>query len=127
VHDSTMTIDKCLCLCSGFNYAGLEAGNQCFCSNISSGGSDILAAYCSTSCQGDSSQICGGSWALSVYKVPSSSSPSLVPTPSELPKETVTGIVMGSVGGSLVIGGGAYCVSCKLGLIRPARCLSFCL
>src|SRR5581483_7653044 len=66
-------VDECINYCAkgNFKYAGLEAGAQCFCGNDFDGlGSRIGLDHCSSSCFGNNSQICGGSWALSIHNVP---------------------------------------------------------
>ncbi|CAJ0830160.1 10003_t:CDS:2 [Entrophospora sp. SA101] len=69
ITDENLTVDKCIDLCRErkFKLAGLEAGNQCFCSDSYIGLGGIRDEHCSSSCVGNSSQICGGSWALSIY------------------------------------------------------------
>ncbi|EXX55126.1 hypothetical protein RirG_228140 [Rhizophagus irregularis DAOM 197198w] len=46
--------------------AGLEARVQCFCGDFYDGGvgRHLGSEYCSASCPGNNSQICGGSWVL---------------------------------------------------------------
>ncbi|CAJ0904389.1 19657_t:CDS:2 [Entrophospora sp. SA101] len=68
ITDENLTVDKCIDLCRErkFKLAGLEAGNQCFCSDSYIGLGGIRDEHCSSSCVGNSSQICGGSWALMV-------------------------------------------------------------
>jgi len=53
----------------GYIYAGVQAGNQCFCgnSNISST-YDAPNSECNSRCSGDSNQICGGVWRMNVYE-----------------------------------------------------------
>ncbi|MBF0276140.1 MAG: pentapeptide repeat-containing protein [SAR324 cluster bacterium] len=77
-----MTTNKCLDLCKskGFAYAATQYGGHCFCDN--SYGRSGPADNCTMPCKGDSNQICGGSWANSVYAVNSGSqsdSPSQTP------------------------------------------------
>ena len=65
-----MTVNKCASTCraGGFPYFGVQAGKACFCGiDYNSYGT---ASNCTTPCPGDSSQICGGSWANSVYRLP---------------------------------------------------------
>jgi hypothetical protein len=55
---------------SGFAYAGLEYGGQCFAGN----GIDGLqqkgqTPNCEMTCAANTSEYCGGNWALSVYRV----------------------------------------------------------
>jgi hypothetical protein len=70
---SANNVEECINYCQkgNFLYAGLEAGFQCFCGNeYDSLGLRTGLEHCSSSCIGNSSQICGGSWALSIYDVP---------------------------------------------------------
>lgn len=78
---STLTVSQCKSYCSNkqFMYAGLENGNECYCSNdmttnnSGSGGfggtiwNKVTQEQCSATCQGDSSNTCGGPWLLDVY------------------------------------------------------------
>jgi hypothetical protein len=70
VSDSSMTVQKCLSICAseGYPYAGVEYGNQCFCGR--SYGKFGKAKNCDMRCSGNSSEICGGFWAIGVYSVP---------------------------------------------------------
>ena len=60
-----MTVEKCLSFC-GTNYplAGTEYGTECYC-----GGPAVTvgASGCTTSCPGNATEKCGGTWRLSVY------------------------------------------------------------
>jgi hypothetical protein len=60
---------KCIAHCKskGFALAGTEYGGQCYCGNSLSGSELIDESSCSKPCEGASSEICGGGWALSVY------------------------------------------------------------
>jgi choice-of-anchor C domain-containing protein len=62
-----MTPKKCIDLCSqkGFKYAGVQYSSYCFCGN--SYGKYGVANNCNMKCSGDQNQICGGTWANSVY------------------------------------------------------------
>lgn len=91
-----MTPTICQNLCKDFTYAATEYGSviflnamfvvhsslyrtECYCSNSLTGGGAVQdASYCQTSCNGDSSQKCGGVWHLSVYSKSASSVPSSV-------------------------------------------------
>ena len=66
-----VTTTGCVSYCDshGFTVAGTEYGGQCFCGNSLGEGSQPLDdSSCSMPCEGDGSQICGGSLALSVYE-----------------------------------------------------------
>ncbi|CAG8583483.1 3128_t:CDS:1 [Diversispora eburnea] len=103
------TIDKCIKYCNSkgiFGYAGLEAGNQCFCGNdFTSKDINLDLEHCSCSCVGNRSQICGGFFALSVYNA------SKVDIKNEGDNSTgssktkkIIGITVGLVVGLIVIG-----------------------
>ncbi|CAG8475333.1 7727_t:CDS:2 [Scutellospora calospora] len=64
-----MTVSNCLGFCwnNGFAYAGLEIGSQCFCANNFDSISRLSIEDCSSSCVGNSSEICGGPLVLSIY------------------------------------------------------------
>lgn len=69
VSHSTMSVGQCIDLCSkkGFPYAGVQYGSWCFCGD--SYGKFGKADNCNMACSGNASEICGGSWANSVYRV----------------------------------------------------------
>ena len=73
--DSQMTIQKCINSClqqnGGMRYAGLQAGNRCFC-----GTEERYEEFkvnirddseCDTTCVGNEDEICGDEQRLSVY------------------------------------------------------------
>jgi hypothetical protein len=68
-----VTSTGCIEYCgkAGFRFAGTEYAGQCFCGNKMEGSSKIAADKCDMKCEGDVSQICGGSSALSVYETAS--------------------------------------------------------
>jgi len=62
----TFTPSQCVSVCAqlGFIYAGAQDGSQCWC------GLDLPAlgsGSCNSLCDSDNDEICGGSWANSVY------------------------------------------------------------
>jgi len=70
-----MTVDTCLNYCAGGNYAfaGLEYTKECYCSQLLSALSVKLPeSSCNLACAGNSSQICGGPLALTVYQAKTS-------------------------------------------------------
>ncbi|KAI8616934.1 aspartic peptidase domain-containing protein [Chytriomyces sp. MP71] len=62
------TAKNCLadCMVAGYLFAGLEDGNECYCSQSLPTSTMLPNASCIFPCVGDSSQMCGGAWALSV-------------------------------------------------------------
>jgi hypothetical protein len=67
--DDNLSSARCIALCrsQGFAYAGTQDARQCFCGK-SYGGSGA-ADNCNMACGGNSAEMCGGSWANSVYRV----------------------------------------------------------
>lgn len=65
----SITAEKCMNTCKekGYRYAGTQFGWYCFCGN--SYGAYGKANNCNVPCRGDRGEICGGSWANSVYSV----------------------------------------------------------
>jgi hypothetical protein len=63
-----MTVEQCVAACrsQGFALAGLQYSHWCFCGNELTGA--MPANNCNMPCPGNSSQMCGGSWANSVYR-----------------------------------------------------------
>ena len=70
-----ISVDKCFTLCLNslehdVQYAGLEAGNQCFCgregSNYARLG-QLEVSDCNIPCVGDVNQMCGGDSAIAIY------------------------------------------------------------
>ncbi|KAG5926899.1 hypothetical protein E4U53_002961 [Claviceps sorghi] len=62
---------NCVAYCkgAGFTLAGTEYGGQCYCGNELMGSEKIDESACHIACEGDGADVCGGSWALSVYSV----------------------------------------------------------
>ncbi|TFK32647.1 hypothetical protein BDQ12DRAFT_728496 [Crucibulum laeve] len=65
-----MTVQNCLNSCP-LNYAGLENGSQCFCSdtimNNGASGTPISPNFCNAPCSGNDTEKCGGILSLTVY------------------------------------------------------------
>jgi len=63
-----MTIEQCVSICrdQGFAYAGTQYRTYCFCGNAF--GRSGAADNCNMACGGNPAQMCGGSWANSVYR-----------------------------------------------------------
>ncbi|KAF9737167.1 WSC domain-containing protein [Paraphaeosphaeria minitans] len=75
---SNLTIEKCIDLCTdpspggtGFRYAGMEYGRECFCGDqLEAERAPKAGIYggCRNTCQGNETQTCGGPNALSLYE-----------------------------------------------------------
>ncbi|KAH8082838.1 WSC-domain-containing protein [Cristinia sonorae] len=79
---NTMTVGLCQSLCDakGFQYSGLEYGSECYCGNFLSGGrKDAAAGACDMKCV--DGQLCGGNWALNLFRKPNApATPVVSPT-----------------------------------------------
>jgi hypothetical protein len=67
-----MTVESCVGFCSsnGFNYAGMEYSDECYCdNNLPTEAAPVpgIAGHCTMKCSGNSTQNCGGPAALSIY------------------------------------------------------------
>ncbi len=67
-----LSVDSCVqsCAASGKAIAGVEFGQECYCSDaggLGIGSSRAAETSCTTSCAGNPSQLCGGARLLSVY------------------------------------------------------------
>ncbi|KAK4188387.1 WSC domain-containing protein [Podospora australis] len=69
-----MTVEKCWDYCktntsTAYKYAGLEYSRQCWCATkISSLSAKLDDSACDLSCDGNKTQVCGGSLKLAVYE-----------------------------------------------------------
>ncbi|XP_026790893.3 WSC domain-containing protein 1 [Pangasianodon hypophthalmus] len=64
----TSTLCQDTCTESGYQYAGLEYGSECYCGNRIAG-ARMKEEECNLDCKGEKGSICGGMGRLSVYKV----------------------------------------------------------
>jgi len=72
-----MTAELCLTYCqsNSFTFAGVEYTSECYCANYLNALSNKLPdASCNLPCKGNSSEICGGNLALTVYQAKSTTS-----------------------------------------------------
>ena len=68
-----MTIQMCLKICRSkdYLYAGLQWQFECYCGNEPDHGFDwAWPEKCNDRCAGDLNQICGGTNAMSIWKIP---------------------------------------------------------
>jgi len=66
-----LTVELCqqYCASKGYQYAGLEMGNECYCGNSINKGRGLKpASECNAGCVGNPLQKCGGPWRLSLYR-----------------------------------------------------------
>ncbi|KAF5325137.1 hypothetical protein D9619_009969 [Psilocybe cf. subviscida] len=67
---TNMTIEECIAFCTptGYTFAGLEFGRECFCDfNIEATGVPATNG-CNMECTGDSTEICGGADRINIFK-----------------------------------------------------------
>ncbi|KAL9113797.1 MAG: hypothetical protein Q9227_002243 [Pyrenula ochraceoflavens] len=71
-NSSGMTTESCMSYCSSgtnnYRYAGTEFGTECYCGDILENFSTTGQKTCTKACAGNSTEICGGASALSVYR-----------------------------------------------------------
>ncbi|XP_050534829.1 xylosyltransferase oxt isoform X2 [Daktulosphaira vitifoliae] len=69
VFTNSQNICKDICLQSGFVYAGVEYGSECFCGNESPDWDLKLPdSLCDMQCPGNLSQKCGGHYTMNIFK-----------------------------------------------------------
>lgn len=68
--DAALTIAKCkdACYKASLLFAGLKAGNQCWCSSFVAGELALNATECGTPCTGNATEKCGGKDRISVFE-----------------------------------------------------------
>ncbi|KAJ9123152.1 hypothetical protein QFC22_001345 [Naganishia vaughanmartiniae] len=66
------SISVCTAICGqmGYEYAGAEYGQECYCGNAYNGdGGQVFAdSDCEIPCPGDNKQACGNAWRIALYK-----------------------------------------------------------
>ena len=74
---SGMTVAQCTAICQqyGFQYAGVEYAQECYCDNAIENGAKPTSTSCNMPCSGNSSEYCGGPNALNLYQLPNPTSP----------------------------------------------------
>lgn len=68
---SSNTPDKCvqLCLQSGFPYAGVQYGSECFCgADLPPDAVKLPDSSCNMKCSGNLHEVCGGYYAMNIYE-----------------------------------------------------------
>ncbi|KAK4129599.1 copper radical oxidase [Parathielavia appendiculata] len=64
-----MTVAKCTAACraANYNFAGVEYGGECYCGNSIVNGGAPATSGCAMTCNGNSTELCGGPDRLNVY------------------------------------------------------------
>jgi hypothetical protein len=80
--DAFLTVAKCkkTCYRQAYQFAGVQEGNQCWCSSYVGGEWTSNQKDCNVLCTGDQNTICGGKGLLNVFKALSNSIPASTTT-----------------------------------------------
>lgn len=71
-NDHRRNPDRSALIQAGYDYCGVEYGTECWGSTvIASGTEETSLGSCGKACKGDTTQYCGGSGAISIYKATS--------------------------------------------------------
>ncbi|KAL4233176.1 hypothetical protein ACF0H5_007860 [Mactra antiquata] len=68
--NNALTVEMCVEFCitnKGYTYAGTENGNECYCGNVLPVDRLVPDSECTRGCKGNTAQLCGNGWRLSVY------------------------------------------------------------
>ncbi|CAH1801778.1 unnamed protein product [Owenia fusiformis] len=70
-HATPNTLEFCESLCrpQGFQYIGLQNGQDCWCSNSYGNHGEVPDSDCNTACPGDPNTMCGGVFRNSIYRI----------------------------------------------------------
>lgn len=91
--DMANTNQKCTAACKklGYDLAGTEHQNECYCGSSSKVKLPAKTTGCNQACSGDSNQICGGNYRLTIFKVDGVSNGGGTGTGTTTPTTTPTG------------------------------------
>ena len=93
----------------GFNFAGTQLRNYCFCGNSYDRLGQAPEPECNTPCDGNKEEMCGGSWRNSVFSLQAGGSPAK-PAPADSGRPNIAGNEAITVDGRI-----------NLALNRPSR------
>lgn len=81
---SGMSVSQCTSACAvnGYSLAGLEYGSECYCDNRIRNAATIAESGCDMLCAGNSSEFCGGSNRVQLYRSTSAAPPPAAGSPS---------------------------------------------
>jgi hypothetical protein len=78
---NSLTLEDCAAFCKGFNFFGMEYSSECYCGyTINAAAVAEPATDCNMLCSGNDTEICGGSWRLTVYGSKTTSVPPGIPS-----------------------------------------------
>lgn len=77
--DANLSIPKCKnsCYRRSYAFAGVQAGNQCWCSSYVGGEWAKNQTDCNVPCTGDKATFCGGKGAVNVFEALENETPSV--------------------------------------------------
>ncbi|KAF2819906.1 hypothetical protein CC86DRAFT_374634 [Ophiobolus disseminans] len=77
--DGSLTIPKCknTCYRRAYAFAGVQQGNQCWCSSFVAGEWAKNQTDCNAPCTGDKNSVCGGNGVLNVFEALKNSGPAV--------------------------------------------------
>lgn len=70
LESSSLSVENCIaqCVAGGYHYAGVEYGQECYCDySILQSSTQISNTSCSMTCQGSTTETCGGPNAVEIY------------------------------------------------------------
>ncbi|XP_071964552.1 uncharacterized protein [Antedon mediterranea] len=83
-----LKLERCMELCDGYDFMGVEGGDSCFCGNVADDYTrygEVVASECTLPCEGDSKQFCGGISRIAIYErncLPTSASSGVLLSPN---------------------------------------------
>ena len=63
-----MSVEKCIDLCAGYKYAGVQDGTECYCGDNPPPSKITWKDECNKQCPGNNSQKCGAGWRMNIHK-----------------------------------------------------------
>ncbi|MCJ1434081.1 hypothetical protein MMC27_003447 [Xylographa pallens] len=120
-----MTLNSCMNFCASRNYAlwGTEYSSECYCgSDLPSSPSFSASSTCNLPCTGNSTQLCGGASALTLFN-----NTAITPPPPAISAGTVVGtsIYLGCAS-EATSGRALNATSYSNATVTNAQCASFC-
>jgi hypothetical protein len=92
--DASLSVSKCKnsCYRRAYSFAGLQEGNQCWCSNYVAGEGAKSQTDCNIPCTGNKTEICGGNGVVNAYEALENSMP-------VVPSTSISAKVVGTIAG----------------------------
>jgi len=98
LYSANMTSKVCSSFCTGYQYFGLEYKSECYCGfDIAATSLTVQEPDCWMACSGDSTERCGGTDRVSVFKA-TAYTPPIAAKPPTVPKYAYRGCYVDAVG-----------------------------